>query len=330
MLWKALSRSSSLLLSSPLPLSRMSAVYLSCTSCSCKTKGTEEAIPSLLQPEYALTLHNCSQVRFLDGSWHMNKARSGSAEFFNERISGAQYFDIDAIADQHTTLPHMLPKAEEFAQAVSKLGISSSDHVVVYTTKDSFSAARVWWMFRVFGHTNVSILQGGLGGWKSVSGPVESGPVLPVLPGKFTAELNTKLVVNADQVLSVVNTGASQILDARSNARFLGQAPEPRAGLPGGHIPGALSLPFTALVQPDDATQFRPLPEIRDAFADSGYIMGSKAVLSCGSGVTAAVLSFGLHLIGKDLEIAPVYDGSWTEWASRSDLPKYNPAEEDI
>lgn len=288
----------------------------------------EETIPSLLQPEYALTLHNCSQIRFLDGSWHMNKARNPHQEFAAERISGAQYFDIDAIADQKTNLPHMLPTSEEFEHAVSNLGISSSDHVVVYTTNGAFSAARVWWMFRIFGHQKVSILQGGLPGWKSINGPVESGALLPVLPGKFTAKLDPKLVVNADQVLTIVSTGTAQILDARSAARFSGQAPEPRPGLPSGHIPGALSLPFTSIVQPNDCNVFRPIPEIRDAFVDSGYIMGSQAVLSCGSGVTAAVLAFGLHLIGKDLEISPIYDGSWTEWASRNDLPRYNPAED--
>lgn len=271
------------------------------------------------------------KVKFVDATWYMDKSRSGHAEFLQKRISNARYFDIDAVADRNTSLPHMLPTEEEFAQAVSDMGISSTDHVVVYTNKDAFSGPRVWWTFRIFGHKKVSLLQGGLQGWEEeVHGPVESGPVAPVTEkGQFQAKLNPKMVVDAKQVLDIVLTGSKQICDARSHARFLGQAPEPRPQLAGGHIPGSLNVPFTALVHTPDHTRFKSPLEIKNAFQEAGIILGSDVVLTCGSGVTAAYLFFGLHMLGQDMTKLAIYDGSWTEWGGRNDLPVFNPAADD-
>ncbi len=279
-------------------------------------------ISSLLTASDAVELNRQGKIKFLDGSWHLNKSRIATDEFLEERLPGSQYINIDAVADLQTTLPHMIPTAAYFAEYVSNLGISSDDHVVVYSTREAASTPRVWWMFRLFGHNKVSILDGGLPAWKLAGGAVETGPPQAVVKGNFEAALNPKLVVGWQEVLDVVNTGSAQILDARSRLRYLAQAPEPRVGLPSGHIPGSLSVPFTSIVKETDVTSFRSKKEIRDVFVESGVIFGAKTILSCGSGVTAAVLSFGLNLIGKDLESCPVYDGSWTEWGSRDDLPR--------
>lgn len=271
-------------------------------------------------------------MKFVDATWYLDKTRSGQKEFLQKRIANAQYFDIDVIADKSTSLPHMLPKESDFAKAVSDMGISSSDHVVVYTNKEAFSGPRVWWTFRAFGHKKVSFLQGGLQGWEEEGhGAVEFGPATaPASKGNFVAKLNPKMVTDATQVLDVVMTGSKQLCDARSKARFLGQAPEPRPELAGGHIPGSLNVPFTELVQSTaDYTRFKSPLEIKNAFQEAGIILGSDVVLTCGSGVTAAYLYFGLHMLGQDMNKLALYDGSWTEWGARSDVPIYNPAKEE-
>jgi len=271
-----------------------------------------------------LELSQYQNVKFLDGSWHLNKARKGAEEFMQERIPGAQFIDVDEVCDKQTTLPHMIPTPEFFAEYVSNLGISSDTHVIVYSSHEAFSMPRIWWMFRLFSHKRISILDVGLPAWKKAGGPVSTSPADYVKPtkGRFHARLKPELVVGWQEVLDVVNNGTAQILDARSKARFLAQVPEPRPGLPGGHIPGSLSLPFTLLVKSDDVTTFRSKEEIKTQLEDNGVVLGAKTILSCGSGVSAAVLAFGLTHIGKDIDTCPIYDGSWTEWASRGDLPR--------
>lgn len=279
-------------------------------------------IPSLIPSSRALELHQRSDVKFIDGSWHLDPSRDALKEFNSERIVGAQYFSIDEAADKTNNLPHMIPSEKDFETYVSNLGVSSTDHVVVYGTKGALSVCRVWYMFRLFGHSKVSVLDGGLPGWKTAGGSCESGPVHLPEKGDFHAKLNDEFVINAEGVLKVVESGNAQILDARAAQRFNAEVPEPRKGIIGGHIPGSLNLPFQLVLDEQDPTKFKSVPEIRDALVNNGVVLGANQVLTCGSGVTACFLLFGLHLVGKDLKTLSLYDGSWSEWGSKPELPK--------
>lgn len=287
-----------------------------------------DVIPSLVSPQEATILHrdaSTNNVKFLDASWHLDKNRNGFDEFIHEHIPGAQFFDIDDASDKQSSLPHMVPTPDQFAKYVSNLGVTSDSHVLVYCSQNCFSAARAWWMFRLFGHDNVSILNGGLAGWKNANGVLETGvPVTIAKKGNFEAKLVPNHIVNWSNVLDVVNDGKAQIVDARSKERFFGEVPEPRPGLVSGAIPGSLSLPFNAVTLPNDVTSFKPVGELRSVFEDAGIIVGSRVIFTCGSGVTAAILSFAMHLVGVEANKLAVYDGSWSEWGSRSDLPKIN------
>lgn len=282
--------------------------------------------PPLITASDALGLRASTpgQVKFVDGSFYLNKdLRNAFAEYSASRIPNAQFIDIDseAFSDKSTSLPHMMPSAEKFSHSVSRLGISSSDHVIVYTARESFSASRVWWMFKAFGHEKVSILNGGLSSWCEAGGEVVEGTPTEAdapAPGVFEATLNPKLVVDWNEVLSIVNSGTAQIADARSGPRFRCEVDEPRAGLPRGQIPGSLNIPFTSIVQDGDVTKFRPWKELQTVFRDAGVIPGSRVVTTCGSGVTAAVITFGRYLCGAPLENTPVYDGESLIWSRQS------------
>jgi thiosulfate/3-mercaptopyruvate sulfurtransferase len=256
-------------------------------------------------------------LRVVDGSWHMPQlARDPRAEFVHAHIPGAVFFDIDAIADRTTSLPHMLPTPDEFARAVGALGIGDGDRVVVYDTRGVVSAARVWWTFRAFGHEAVAALDGGLPKWRAEGRPIEAGGPTPPAR-RFIAKPRRDLVRDLAAMRENLTTRGAQVLDARSHGRFAGTEPEPRAGLRGGHIPGSLNLPYDQLYRPDGT--MRPPDDLRRRFAASGLDLGQSIVTTCGSGVTASVLALGLHLLGRS-DVA-VYDGSWSEWGGRDDTP---------
>jgi thiosulfate/3-mercaptopyruvate sulfurtransferase len=257
------------------------------------------------------------RLRVLDGTWHMPQLqRDPRREFEEGHIPGAAFFDVDAVSDHTTSLPHMLPSAAQFSRQASELGISNSDLVVVYDVRGVVSAARVWWTFRAMGHDRVAVLDGGLRKWRAEGRPVETGPA-KAAPGRFRARLRRGIVRDLEQVRRNIDSRREQTLDARSRGRFAGTEPEPRAGLRGGHIPGSLNLPYDALYRPDGT--LLPPDGLRLAFAESGVNPARPVTTTCGSGVTASVLALGLHLIGHT-KVA-VYDGSWTEWASNRDTP---------
>ena len=276
-----------------------------------------EAPGALVSTEWLAARLGDPRVRIVDGTWHMPQLqRDPRREFEEAHIPGAVFFDIDGIADPASPLPHMLPAAAQFAREVGALGISNADLVVVYDTRGVVSAARVWWTFRAFGHDRVAVLDGGLRKWRAEGRPVESGVAAPT-PRRFTARLRRALVRDLGQMRRNMENSREQTLDARSRGRFAGTEPEPRAGLRGGHIPGSLNLPYELLYRPD-ATLLPP-DGLRQAFAAAGVDFGKPVATTCGSGITASVLALGLHLTGH--KKVAVYDGSWTEWAGRSDTP---------
>jgi thiosulfate/3-mercaptopyruvate sulfurtransferase len=256
-------------------------------------------------------------LRILDGSWHMPaEGRDARSEFSAAHIPGAQFFDIDAISDTASPLPHMVPDAAQFAAQVSALGIGNDDAVVVYDNSDLLSAARVWWLLRAMGLTRVAVLDGGLPKWLAEGRPVASGAE-PPRTGRLTAAMDLTRVRDAAQVLKASADPDIQVIDARAPARFRGEVPEPRAGLRSGHIPGSRNVFFKAVLN-DDGT-LKSAPELRKVFEDAGVDLDKPAITSCGSGVTASVLYLALELLGhRDVAI---YDGSWSEWGQNAELP---------
>ncbi len=257
-------------------------------------------------------------LRVVDATWYLpTLQRDARAEFREAHIPGAVYFDIDAIADRESKLPHMLPDAAAFGAAAGSLGIGNGDRVVAYAGKHLSASARVWWTFRVFGHDRVAVLDGGFPRWREEGRPVEAGEARPTA-GRFTARFRPELVASLEGVRRNLETRRAQILDARSAGRFAGTEPEPRPGLRGGHIPGSLSLPYDRLFRREDGTLL-PAGDLRRLFEGAGVEPGRPVVTTCGSGVTACVLALGLHLAGRQ-DVA-LYDGSWAEWGGRQDVP---------
>jgi len=251
----------------------------------------------------------------IDGTWHLpNLGRDAAAEFETGHIPGAVHFNIDAMADTSSGLPHMLPDAQGFAQMAGALGIASDKTIVVYDEHGLFSAPRVWWTLKVMGARDVKILEGGGPKWRAENRPLESGPANPA-PAAFEAKKNEDAITGFEAVLAATRSGA-QILDARPAPRFSGAAPEPRPGLRAGHIPGSRNLPFTDLVADG---KLKSPQEIESIIAEAGIDPAQPVITSCGSGVTAALLALALDVIGASKVV--LYDGSWAEWGSREDAP---------
>ncbi|MDQ0504871.1 3-mercaptopyruvate sulfurtransferase [Xanthobacter agilis] len=267
--------------------------------------------PPFVSTEWLAANLGAPDLVVVDGSWHMpNTGRSGAREFEAQHIPGAVHFDLDAIADHATDLPHMLPDPHGFSQAVGALGIGDGLRIVVYDSAGLFSAARVWWTFRVFGAQDVMILDGGLPKWRAEERPVDSGPARRP-PATFTARLDHSMVASISTVERVLNAGSAQVLDARNAARFRGEAPEPREGLPSGHMPGAFNLPYGELIVDG---RLLPPDQVRPIVEATGLDLSRPVITSCGSGVTAAILWLALETIGKRPQA--LYDGSWTEWGA--------------
>jgi thiosulfate/3-mercaptopyruvate sulfurtransferase len=251
----------------------------------------------------------------IDASWHLpNTGRIGAAEFRYAHIPGAVFFDIDTIADLDQGLPHMLPKPEALAKAMSALGLGDGMRLVVYDALGLYAAARVWWTLRAYGVEEVRILEGGLTQWVKEGRPVEAGAARPGPPRPFTPRLDESFVATLDEVREALASGSAQVVDARPADRFHGQTPEPRAGLRSGHMPGSLNLPFVEIVEHG---RLKPPEALKAAFAEHGVDLAKPIITTCGSGVTAAILALAVEEAGGKVE--GLYDGSWAEWGSRDD-----------
>ena len=275
--------------------------------------AADPALPApLVSPRWLAQALADPRVCALDASWHLPTAgRDARAEHAQAHIPGAPFFDIDALSDRASDLPHMLPDAQAFAQAMGALGLADDMILVVYDSVGLFSAPRAWWTLRTFGARDVRVLDGGLPAWRALGLPVESGAVTRA-PAAFAARLDAGAVAAMEDVRAALAAGSAQVADARSAERFAGKAPEPRPGLSAGHMPGAHNLPMGGVLTQG---RMKTPQEILAAFAQAGLDPDRPMITSCGSGVTAAVLNLALACAGKQ---APrLYDGSWTEWASR-------------
>jgi thiosulfate/3-mercaptopyruvate sulfurtransferase len=256
-------------------------------------------------------------VIVFDCSFYLaNHKRDADAEFLAGHIPGAQRFDIDAISDKGNPLPHMLPAPEQFATQVGALGVGDGMTVVLYDGIGLYGAARVWWTFRAFGSENVRVLDGGMPKWKTENRPLESGAAKARAARTFTPKFNPALVASIDDVQKVLLDKTAQVVDARAADRFRGEAPEPRPGMRGGHMPGSFNVPFGLVLENG---QLAPPDKIAAAFKNAGVDLDKPVVTSCGSGVTASILTFAIEALGK--RPGRVYDGSWSEWGGRPDTP---------
>jgi thiosulfate/3-mercaptopyruvate sulfurtransferase len=281
--------------------------------------STAAVSDALVSTEWLAERLSAPDVRVVDASYKMpGVTPTARADYLREHIPGAVFFDIDEVADGASSLPHMLPSPEKFASRMRRLSLGDGNRLVLYDANGVAGAARAWWMFRVFGHKDVCVLDGGLRKWLAEGRPVDDLSPMP-RERHFTARLNTLLVRDKDQILGNIETRREQVLDARAAGRFAGTVAEPWPGRRQGHIPGSRNLDHASLIDPRTGT-FKPPQALAGLFAAAGVDPRQPVVTSCGSGITACVLALGLYLTGRH-DVA-VYDGSWAEWGlPENDLP---------
>jgi thiosulfate/3-mercaptopyruvate sulfurtransferase len=272
---------------------------------------------SLVSTEWLAAHLRAPDVRIVDASWYLPAMnRDPKAEYAQAHIPGAVYFDIDDISDENSPYPHMLPSSVKFTSRVQKLGLGDGNRIVVYDGYPMLSAPRAWWMFRIFGHRDVAVLDGGMPKWQAEGRPVEDLPPMP-RQRHFSARLDNTMVRDTEAVKAALARG-EQVVDVRPAERFRGDVPEPRPGVRAGHMPGAINLPYSTLVDPQRGTML-PADQLRERIKQAGIDIDKPVIASCGSGVSACVLGLALELLGA--KNATIYDGSWAEWGSRVDTP---------
>ena len=268
----------------------------------------------VVSPEWLEQRLEDPTVRIVDASWYLPaQNRDPKAEYAAAHIPGAVFHDQDAIADLSSGLPHTVPSPQAFAEAAGALGLSETDTIVVYDGPGMFTAPRVWWLLRAMGAGSVFVLDGGMDGWKRDGRPVTTATPQPA-PAQFNANFHAEAIASFNDMTQIVADGASQIADARGAGRFTGDEAEPRPGMRSGHMPGARNLPFGML---SDDGRLKPLDELRDAVEAAGIDLDKPVVTTCGSGITAAVITLALQSLGHTDN--RLYDGSWAEWGSRAD-----------
>ena len=272
----------------------------------------------IVETDWLATHLHAPDLVVFDGSWHLPQlGRDARQDYLDGHIPGALFFDIDDIADDKSTLPHMLPSTVKFASRMKKMGVGDGMRIVVYDSLGIYSAPRVWWTFRVMGHEDVAVLNGGLLKWKAEGRDIESGEPMKRSERHYTPRFNAELVRDIDDMRSLLSKPGEQIVDVRPTGRFVGRDPEPREGLRGGHIPGSFNIPFTSLVT--EAGTLRSKDELARIFADAGVDTHAPVIATCGSGVNASIVSLALAVLGQTN--AAVYDGSWAEWGKDNGLP---------
>lgn len=271
----------------------------------------------LISAQELREIQNEPTTKIVDASWHLPGAnRNAWAEYEKGHIEGAVFVDIDDVSDRNSKLPHTLPPADYFAKKMGELGISATDQIIVYDSAGMFSAARVWWMFKNFGAQNCRLLNGGLPAWKMANYPVTDKSTNPAA-ANFDASWKKDAAIFFEEMKDIVAAQKTQILDARGPGRFNGTEAEPRPGMRAGHMPGAINVHYATLLNPDGT--FKSAEELRTIFAQKDVNLHAPIATTCGSGVTAAIILVALALIGKT--DTRLYDGSWSEWGSKSDTP---------